>query len=89
MPAESHKVNKAKAIAASAAPRAILQLDRPEAVGAIRALMNRVHQPRTLLVLGLNAGMAVSRYRLLLMPATSPTHFRLILDLALPHSFPS
>jgi len=30
------------------------------AIGAVRALMNIVHQPRTLLVLGLNAGMSTA-----------------------------
>ena len=29
-------------------------------IGAIGALMNRVHQPRTLVVLGLNAGMGTA-----------------------------
>ena len=33
---------------------------RAEAIGAIGALMNRVHQPRTLVVLGLNAGMGTA-----------------------------
>ena len=30
------------------------------AIGAVGALMNRVHQPRTLVVLGLNAGMGTA-----------------------------
>ena len=38
----------------------IRQLKRLQAIGAIGALMNGVHQPRTLVVLELNAGMGTA-----------------------------